>query len=246
MVGEKLADFIVEKLHWADSMLEKLSSSGYASLELLRLIIIGAHVLDLGVLDLLFKKGLALCNVEKHPGGKYILFGREVFNREEYLKLVRGIYLGCHSDTWGNYTFVSFGDHSGYTSEIMLEVLLEMDYTTRDDSVYRLLVPVFTPEDMAVMKTISSHLSRLVVEFIEENLEEIVSNLGDLKPYKWADFREIFTEAWHWIFGATNNILADRGYVAKPAAKSEGEAEHVKWLEVIRKVDSSLKSGIFY
>ena len=285
--GEELADLVVGNLDWVDPMLKKLSCYPYSSLELLRLVVIGAYTLDLCVLKLLFERGLALCSVKKHPGGEYVLFGREVLDAEEHRRLLRGVYYGCHSDTWGRYTFRTFGDHSGYrhafpdvvwsrrepvmrrleevsedVGEAMEEVgllleriaceggvvelerldvvgayealaslLLELEYIARLEAGYKLLIPVLTPEDMNVVKEISARLSDPVMRFIEGKFEELRSSLEDLRAGRWADFREVFTEAWHWIFGAANSILANRGYMAKPTSKGD-EAEYVKWLEI--------------
>jgi len=281
--GEKLYRIILDNLEWIDESLAKTSCSKYTSLDMLRFIVVGAHTLDLKVLSLLYEKKLALCGGNRHPGGNYTLFGREISSKED-VSLVRGMYFGCHSDSWGKYTFRSFGDHSGLrwafpdvvwrkeplvmnrllklgkeidvcvkriaclleniasdyycarvrdsSLEYALDTLLELGYIECSDSYCRPIVPVFRASDMKIVRQISDHLGEIIVSFVEDNIFDIRSMLRDFRLYYWVDFRELFTEVWHWIFGATNNILACRGYFFKPIAKRKYEGEYIMWMEV--------------
>jgi elongation factor P hydroxylase len=44
------------------------------------------------------------------------------------------------------------------------------------------------------------------------------------------DFRMIYVDVWHWIFGQSNRILADRGFIYDPPRRKGDEARYIAWV----------------
>jgi len=75
-------------------------------------------------------------------------------------------------------------------------------------------------------------LSPTVEVFIVESFDSLKTELASLTPIrKGIDPREIFTDVWHWIFGWTNRIIAERGFFYDPPREREGEARYIAWVE---------------
>jgi hypothetical protein len=68
--------------------------------------------------------------------------------------------------------------------------------------------------------------------FIVESFNSLKTELASLTPIrKGIDPREIFTDVWHWIFGWTNRIIAERGFFYDPPKEREGEGRYIAWIE---------------
>jgi predicted transcriptional regulator len=108
----KLAEEIMGMRSKIEELLSKLPCARQVEVGKIALAVVGCHVLDWRALELLNERGLSLCGRKLQPGNRmYVLLGREEGAEEG---LIDKMYWGSHSSTFGRFTFVSFGDHTGY------------------------------------------------------------------------------------------------------------------------------------
>lgn len=82
------------------------------------------------------------------------------------------------------------------------------------------------------------------VAIVQECLSQVVANrygylrdrLQSITPLRHGvPFGECFNPIWHTLFGHTNRMLAERGYLADPAPSHPGEGRYRWWLTVERR-----------
>jgi DNA-binding MarR family transcriptional regulator len=117
-------------------------------------------------------------------------------------------------------------------AETLLRLLADMKYIRVENSEVSLNYPVFTFNDSGIIEDLWHRLSPTVEVFIVESFDSLKTELASLTPIrKGIDPREIFTDVWHWIFGWTNRIIAERGFFYDPPREREGEARYIAWVE---------------
>lgn len=108
----ELARRVMEVREEVEELLSRLSCAGQVEVGKLALAVVGCYALDWRALELLNERGLSLCGRKLQPGGRrYVLLGREEGAEEG---LLDRMYWGSHSETFGRFTFTSFGDHTGF------------------------------------------------------------------------------------------------------------------------------------
>jgi len=93
--SRELSEKIIEKWSTIERKLSEVRCVEQVGLKKVAFVVIGAYALDLDALSTLREKGLAIFKEPKPGNREYILYGREYF--EEHIKLISGLYWGCHS-----------------------------------------------------------------------------------------------------------------------------------------------------
>jgi len=107
----KLAEKIAEMGSEIEERLSKILCAKQVEMGKIALAVVGCRILDWKAVALLNERDLSLCGRKLQPGNRrYVLLGREEGAEEG---LLDKMYWGSHSSTFGRFTFVSFGDHTG-------------------------------------------------------------------------------------------------------------------------------------
>lgn len=86
-----------------------------------------------------------------------------------------------------------------------------------------LVVPYFTAGDAPAVHLARDIVLQEVVAWAEQYYKELKSDLSDLTALKHGvDYREVFVDVWHWLFGFTNKRLAETGYIFNPYMPGHG------------------------
>ncbi|HII66786.1 MAG TPA: hypothetical protein HA302_01980 [Thermococcaceae archaeon] len=236
--GEALAEYLIKNFKWVDDDLKRLNCLRYSKLEYLRFAVVGCYALDL--------KFLTMLENEWGEKRKFIPYAREI--RGDWGKIAKDFYWGCHSAKFGNYMFYSFGNHTGSRNafpdlvwsgkaeedeaEALGRALEEFHKSGKTSEIlekYEYVgVPFFDRDDGKIAWEVASRVASEVKRLVTE-VEELKENLSKLRASQWCSFEELFIEAWHWIFGWTNNVLIKEDYFAEPEESGDG-GRYVKWV----------------
>ncbi len=106
--------------------------------------------------------------------------------------------------------------HPGHT----LEQLVGMRYLRKEKGRYVPLIPVLTREDGPMVEEVLRLSREIMASWLATNYDAIREKLGDLTPVKYGvPYNEVFTRAWHYIFGMANRRLVEAGFFADPYAR---------------------------
>lgn len=95
-------------------------------------------------------------------------------------------------------------------------------------------VPVFFgDEDGPAIDAIDELVRETVLTVVSEQYEALQRSLGGISPLiHQVDFAECFNCIYHELFGQTNRILAEQGYLADPEPGTPGEGRYRWWLTI--------------
>ena len=114
--------------------------------------------------------------------------------------------------------------------EKLLRLLGDMNYVMMNDEV-RLNYPVFVREDNQLIKDIKNVLKPVIERSAVEYCSLLRRELAEITPLREGyPIELIYNDLWHWIFGKTNRILAERGYLYNPPLRKKGEARYIAWI----------------
>ena len=117
------------------------------------------------------------------------------------------------------------------TFDNIIQVLSDLEYIELWKGKVVLKAPYLTSSDWKVVDKVEYIVRNMLEEFISENLNSLREELKRLTPSKWdIGFEEIFIEAWHWIFGYANRVLALKSYFYKPISRRKNEGEYIYWI----------------
>lgn len=89
-----------------------------------------------------------------------------------------------------------------------------------------LAVPYFGAEDIRVVRTIKDIVLEQVTAWCDANYADFKTSMSGATPVRHGvDFKEVFIQIWHWVFGLTNKRLAEAGFMFDtygPGHKSPG------------------------
>jgi hypothetical protein len=112
-IARELADRIGDHTKRIISLTKNFSAAKQVQIEKLLFSALGCFILDWLGLKTLEEEKL-LIKSKPQPGNRnYLLFAREEVDRKTAQRLYDKMYWGSHSNTLDEYTFTSFGDHSG-------------------------------------------------------------------------------------------------------------------------------------
>lgn len=119
----------------------------------------------------------------------------------------------------------------GRLTQDIVNLLEGMGYVAYDGGVVKLNYPFFSIEDKEVVNEAYDVLKGILKEFTCKRFSAYREELKAITPLRRGfDFREIYTNVWHWIFGQANRILADRGFIYDPPRRRSGEARYIAWV----------------
>lgn len=112
-IARELAGHIHNHAEVVVSLAKNFSAAKQVQIEKLLFSVLGCFTLDWLGLKTLEEEKLLIKNKPQPGNRNYILFAREELDRKTAMQLYNKMYWGSHSSTLDEYTFTSFGDHSG-------------------------------------------------------------------------------------------------------------------------------------
>lgn len=92
-------------------------------------------------------------------------------------------------------------------------------------------IPVFLPDDEAAMQQAVSMVLDDTMPLVEAEYPALKERLMSLTAIRQGlPFGEVFSEVWHALFGAVNEILANGGFMMNPPRPQPDAARHIAWL----------------
>lgn len=207
--SRELSEKIIEKWSTIERKLSEVRCVEQVGLKKVAFVVIGAYALDLDALSTLREKGLAIFKEPKPGNREYILYGREYF--EEHIKLISGLYWGCHSTIVNGVGFYTFGDHAGRRyaiPDVNFSEKILGEFKSEDERKFRLraselLIKVFKEKkcsketlvetstdskildlllDMSYLKEENTALFLNYPVILEEDNENIVASVDSVEP----------------------------------------------------------------
>jgi hypothetical protein len=133
--------------------------------------------------------------------------------RDDLVKVVKQIARDPHGSVQG----------TACSPAILTDWLESLGYI---DSGGCLTAPYFAAEDAPIVQAINAVVLEQVRTWCDANYEDFKTSMCDTTPVRHrVDFREVFVQAWHWVFGLTNKRLAEAGFMFDtyaPGHKSPG------------------------
>lgn len=115
--------------------------------------------------------------------------------------------------------------------ERLVDLLEAADYAVRDGETIQGRALVLTSEDAELVRRIVAAGREIMTAWHEAHYASIRRRLADLTPTRnGVPFERVYTEVWHFIFGAANRTLVERGLFADPYAS---ERRHRGFLPVV-------------
>lgn len=119
--------------------------------------------------------------------------------------------------SWHNIEYSELSEKEKYAAQF----LEELEYISIDEeyNTIKVNVPIFYDfEATTVIKEISDIILLDIFPIVKEVFDDFEVNASKLTPVRHGvNIKEIANEVWHQIFGATNEYLVKRGFVAEPS-----------------------------
>ncbi len=132
--------------------------------------------------------------------------------------------------TKGPRSYTDLVSSDDWTAKI-LDTLIDMGYVVHHDDLVHLVFPVFEAHDKEVINDISTVLMPAVFKQVSDSYDSLASSLSAITPFKNnISMQEVYGEVWHCIFGQSNRLLAEKGYIHDPPSRREGESRYVSWI----------------
>ena len=98
-----------------------------------------------------------------------------------------------------------------------MDLLAALHYVRREGGAYRAAVPVFAERDRAMLNAVRAEARTIVSHWLRNNDAQMRRDLGELSAVRaGVPYEQVFTEVWHYLFGAANARLAASGFIADP------------------------------
>lgn len=105
-------------------------------------------------------------------------------------------------------------------AEAIFTLLMELQYVKRDRGAYVLAAPYFSHADKPMIDAARELGWLLMDEWLDTNYATVEAKLNRLTVRKYGvQYRQLFTEIWHYLFGLTNKALVASGHFANPYAE---------------------------
>lgn len=176
----------------------------------------------LGLPDLLWSTKSRVANIEAAPRTLRISVYKALkpYYQDDFLKDAGAILSALRQ---GEITTDSI---SGSTAtekertEALLALLLELQYVKRDSGSYVLAAPYLSLADKPMIDAARELSWLLIDEWLDLNYSTVQAKLDRLSARKYGiEYRQLFTEIWHYLFGLTNKALVASGHFADPYAE---------------------------
>jgi len=109
--------------------------------------------------------------------------------------------------------------------EPLLELLDKTGYVRQQNGRYAAAIPVLDANDKAMIDRIVGLSAQVMSAWLAANYDSIRRELKDTTPLRYGvPYPQVFTQVWHYIFGATNRELVHAGLFTDPYAggRSQG------------------------
>ena len=254
----ELADRLLARRPAIDASILRLRAAAWSDARDLRFALVGCFGLDWAGLRALKESGHVAHNKLQPGRRRYVLYVEEPgegHNQKDY----NGSHSAWLNE---RYCWTSFGDHSGDRLGLpdqliragqidRLEIAAEALEGAAEDRApsgagctilqeigglagNRPAIPVFFgEEDGAAIDAIDRIVQETVLSLVTAQYEALQRSLSGITPLlHQVEFAECFNYIYHDLFGQTNRILAERGYLADPAPTAPGEGRYRWWLTV--------------
>jgi hypothetical protein len=232
-LGSKLAGALIADWSALESAFSKLSISGSSSLKQQGFMLVGARILDIGVLGVLAKDKSLLLPAPSRPSPTRP-------DAHYYFWIVEGnpVHLGKYGldDTdlrWPNWHVLNFGqtiidgkvnkERSEFENRI--EEIIGSD-TVADPSglAAALRIDFLTREDSEIWQQISDQMSESLFRVLNENRADIEEIYRGLKSSRHSDdsFGEFFCWCYHLIYAWAIDVLDKEGMIEIPSELYSG------------------------
>ncbi len=274
-VAAALAERIGDRRTAIDHGIDRLTARRWCDPSDLRFALVGCFGLDWAGLEALKGSGHLVHEKKQAGDRRYVMYVQDRVERHNQKD-----YAGSHSIAAGDYTWTSFGDHSGRRlclPDLVWEVErpeglpahlqpvrgmadgLEPHLGTAAEAfiglvrgtppsgightllqaagamrVGRPAVPLFfRQDDGAAMEQVVAIVRESLLTIIRDRYQSLEAGVADLPALRsGVPFGECFNYIWHVIFGHTNRLLAEQGYLADPEPAYPGEGRYRWWLTI--------------
>lgn len=101
-----------------------------------------------------------------------------------------------------------------------LTLLEGLAYVRQQDGVYAATIVVLTSRDGAMIESVRGEIRAVMRRWLGAHAERLREDLSDLSAIRsGVAYEEMFTEIWHYLFGAANFRLSQSGVIADPYAE---------------------------
>jgi hypothetical protein len=92
-------------------------------------------------------------------------------------------------------------------------------YVRQQNGRYAAAIPVLDANDRAMTDSIVGLSAQIMSAWLDTNYDSIRGELKGTTPLRYGvPYPQVFTQVWHYIFGATNRALVHAGLFADPYA----------------------------
>lgn len=186
-----------------------------------------------GIPDLLWRYASVIYNADKEEPevSKAVYFAFEPYLSDEFLGDLWGVLAALRG---GASTLAEIAKETGLDedkTERLAALLEELDYIESNENGFRLVAPVLTQPDRAMLRKARDLSNRIIIDFLDARYDSAKADLGELTVMKYGvPYENLYTEIWHYLFGLTNRKLAEKGFMLDPydeARRYEGFAPFV-------------------
>jgi hypothetical protein len=101
--------------------------------------------------------------------------------------------------------------------ETTLRTLAGLGYVREAGGRYAAAVIVLTDRDRAMIEAVRAETRMIMRRWLRANAERLRGELAELSALRsGVAYEALFTEIWHYLFGATNLRLSQSGFFADP------------------------------
>ncbi|MCG2726245.1 MAG: hypothetical protein L6420_08360 [Elusimicrobia bacterium] len=119
-------------------------------------------------------------------------------------------------DIWGEKIAKELLNYSPNTKNHIINLLKRLSYIKNDT----INIPVFTETDARPVQEIESLIDELALQWAKENYDKLKNDLSEINPNKQGvDYKDTFSQIWHYVFGYTNKFLSREGLIFNPYCK---------------------------
>ncbi|MEP1306982.1 MAG: hypothetical protein ABJK11_04735 [Balneola sp.] len=98
-----------------------------------------------------------------------------------------------------------------------LNLLSAFNYISIENGIYKNTIPVFTPKQKGLVDASLQRGEQILQKWLSDNYPQISQDLNTLTPMKnGLPFSLVFNEVWHYLFGFTSKILAEKNFYVNP------------------------------
>ena len=119
-------------------------------------------------------------------------------------------------DIWGEKIAKELLNYSPNTKNSITNLFKRLSYIKND----KINIPVFTESDAGPVREIKLLIDEITLQWAKENYDNLKNDLSEINPNKQGvDYKDTFSQIWHYVFGYTNKFLSREGLIFNPYGK---------------------------